>query len=167
MDDYYYGISLDGNIVESRYLKDICENPHIDFFLKKVYQNTVGVSPCYKYMPIDKYDKFKAIKIGNYELIDIGPDFFNNGRQRILTYLDITTQKKYQRYSYVYSIKFMSTEVLPLLNDLIQFGNLDNYERFESISKENNELLEDNNRLKKTINELEQQLNELKDNAIS
>lgn len=152
----YYGVSNDGTHVVSTNLRDINDNPRVDHFFRRVRQDTHEKFYSYKYIPIDKDDNYAALKVGDFELTDIGPERGNSKISRSLTIFEHRTGKHHEITSTVPSIDFVKQEVLPLLQKLNELGSWESYEQsfeVEQLLRDNKSLTDEVNRLRKKIEE--------------
>jgi len=152
----YYGVSNDGTHVVSTNLRDINDNLRVDHFFRRVRQDTHEKYYSYKYIPIDKDDNYAALKVGDFELTDIGPERGTSKTSRSLTIFEHRTGKHHEITSTVPSIDFVIQEVLPLLQKLNELGSWERYEQsfeVEQLRRDNKSLTDEVNRLRKKIEE--------------
>ncbi len=154
----YYGILEDGTNIYSIDLKDIKDAPGVKYLFRRVLQQTIVYWQGYKYVAIDKKDKQRSIRIGDFELVDIGPEILGGSSyiRRSLTIKELRTNLNRTKDSTTGEIAFVTEDLLPLLNKLNELGSWEMYEKSFEIDK----LREENISLQNEVDQLKKQLEE-------
>ena len=123
----YIGILPDKKYVIKDSLEELNNVRHIEYILKEDLPNEWPARGWPKYSFINPDGSSRTLKIGNYEVIDI--DFqdkrFKSGR--VVTIIEVDSMQSKQ-FSFTNPLhEFFTKELLPLLDELNEFGNLKRY----------------------------------------
>lgn len=84
---WYYGVFYDGNYIKNDDLNDIVQVPGIEYYIKC----TIASGDTYKFTLINPTGHVRILRIGDFELRDIGGEFYNksiNKKKVTLTIFD-------------------------------------------------------------------------------
>ena len=135
----YYGIFPNGKYIEHPTLDKIKDTADIEFIFRCDINEKDRNWP--KTFTLITSDGIKnRLKIGNFELVDIGEQ---SSSRTIITIKDLRTSEIFQTDAYIFGIEFFKEEVLPLLNELHKVGSWTMYEKLKEYARieKENELL--------------------------
>lgn len=141
----YYGIFQDGNFIKKDNLDDLTQVPGIEYYFKVE-------SPCYNtytYTLVKPTGEINFIKVGDFELRDIGTEFYDKNEKAhksLITVYEYRTKKTVQESIFTNSSPQKALiGVMNFLNQLNEFGSFDMYRKsleFEELKRENKSLKE-------------------------
>lgn len=154
----YYGIFQDGTKINSINISGIKDVPRVKYLFRRELQGKYGQWDMFKYFAIDQEDNQRIIRVGDFELVDIGSEKVvgNSKINRSLTIYDRRTKLHRIKYSTANGIDFVTEDLLPLLNKLNELGSWEMYEKSFEVEK----LREENMSLQNEVDQLKKQLEE-------
>lgn len=127
----YIGFLPDKTSIMKDSLEELNNVPHIEYILTETLPEGWPVNGWPKYSVINPDETNRIIKIGNYQVIDI--DYFDKRylKGRIATIIEVDSKQSHKFEMRKHNSDFLVTELLPLLNELNQFGNLKRFLKFK------------------------------------
>jgi len=166
----YCALYEDGSFVEKDTIKELDAVPAYCFLLQ-VDRVPNGIN--YQFKPITKDSYTTTIRIGNFGIIDIGPQQGTNYEYRGIS-IKIFDYNKQASYDYTArstrKLDVFKDEIFPLMNKLNELGSWENYEnqkKMINIQKENEEMTVEIKMLKEKIQQFEEALENTKLKALS
>ncbi len=160
----YFGFFKNGVHVAKGTIKEFSTLQDITYILRKEFYNqytaVTNTYYQYKYTSVDSKDEQKNIKVGYFELIDIGVDNTNyRGVTREILIKNNNTGEVHKIYDYSISEgDLLFKSILPLMQRLHELGSYEMYHKmkeFEAMEYNIEEVRTENKELKKRILELE------------
>jgi len=153
MDTRYYGIFPNGQYIEKLTLDEINDTIDIEYILRCTKIDSSFNNP--RTFTLITKDRLKNnLKIGDFELVDIGED---SGTRKVITIKDLRTKTIFQTETHIAGVEFFKEELIPLLNTLHEIGSWKMYQKLEELEA----LRFKNEQLRKELNELQQNLTNL------
>ena len=128
----YIGFLPDKTAIIKDSLEELNNVPHIEYILKEnLPEGWPATKGWPKYYLINPDGTNRTITIGNYEVIDIDYLDAKYNRGRVATIMEINTKQSHTFRQMIGSHDFLTKELLPLLDELNQFGNLKRFLKFK------------------------------------
>jgi len=159
----YCALYKDGSYVEKDTLEELNTVPDYCFLLQ-IYNvpNPNGNVIVYQFKPITKERELTTIRIGNFEIINIGPQI-HNGREFCGISLTIFNYNNESAINYMArstnTLDIFKNEIFPLMNKLNELGSWENYMsqlKTRDLQFENQEMAKEIKLLKEKIKQLEE-----------
>lgn len=128
----YIGFLPDKTAIIKDSLTELNNVPHIDFILTE--NRPEDGWP--KYLVINSDGTSRTITIGNYEVIDIDYLDARYYRGRVATIIEIDSKQSHTFRLMRPFHHFFTHELLPLLDELNQFGNLKRFLKFKNTEEQ-------------------------------
>jgi hypothetical protein len=167
MNTQYIGIFKNKQIISKEKLEDLNAIPYVEYIFRKELHHEYPGSNGYicKYpifIPINKDGTKRIIKIGKFEIIDIGPDEGErNFKGRTIKISESKGKLIHTFRSIELSGRFIESELIPLMETLDKTKSWDIFlklERLKLLEQENERLKENIEKHQDKILELEEKL---------
>lgn len=164
----YYALFSNGTSVEKRTFEEAKLIPYVEYIIRSTNQAPEGAKYLFfKHEILDNNGNPKNLKIGNFEIIDIGEDVISyNYYFKELTFFDIKNSIPFKKRIEGNFISVFYSSVIPFMEHLNSLGTYEAYKnslKIEELNKEIASLKDSLNRKDEKISGLEDELKKLKE----
>lgn len=164
----YYALFKNGTKVEKRTFEEAKIIPYAEYIIRSTNQAPDGAKYLYfKHEILDNNGIPKNLKIGNFEIIDIGEDVISyNYYFKELTFFDTKNSIPFRKRIEGNFIEVFYSEVISFMEHLNSLGSYEAYQnslKIEELNKEIANLKDSLNRRDEKIRSLEDELKKLKE----
>ena len=158
----YCALFEDGSYIEKDTFEEIGILPNFFILLQIVHVNSYDeYKHYYQFKPLTREGKPSTIRIGNFEIIDIGPQkgTWNFAGMTIKIFDHNSGMVHEYKATSTKTLEVFKNELFPLLNHLNELGSWKNYQNYQKVielQKENDNLAKQIQSLKEKIKQLEE-----------